>query len=329
MKNIITIVGIIIAVSPAWSAALENPRPVALERITLESVKEMGIVVPEAALAKAAAGSTAVQAAEVSYVRANLFKKLNAEFTSLCAAEGLSGDLAPAKTAELYRRAVEAIKKEKDPAAPSAKAFDTLVYVAERLTWIFDGAAETATDAGDFERLAAPPAQRILESVLHADSLALMRSDSDIIASQFLNNRTKAAVADQGWKHANVQAAGGEKIAVDYQLHGWAEKTIASPIWVNISAGSFNGSERIGAVLLNYYDGSGMPAGQLQSSQRLDLVYAGGGRYTAAAQPVVVSESHIGYGYNFRQEIAVVVDGKWLVDPVSGGHNFKFGMSWY
>jgi hypothetical protein len=37
----------------------------------------------------------------------------------------------------------------------------------------------------------------------------------------------------------------------------------------------------------------------------------------------------MGYGYTFRQELAVVVDGKWLSVANSGSNNFGFKMTWY
>jgi hypothetical protein len=86
---------------------------------------------------------------------------------------------------------------------------------------------------------------------------------------------------------------------------------------------------------MNYYDSSNIAANTLFETQQLDLKpvppdsYGHGPlSYQAQGQRVELSQSHIGYGYNFRQEIAVVVDGKWLTDPVNGSHNFKFKMVW-
>jgi len=38
----------------------------------------------------------------------------------------------------------------------------------------------------------------------------------------------------------------------------------------------------------------------------------------------MIYEGHHAWVTRFRQELAVSVNGKWLVDPVNGSHNFKF-----
>jgi hypothetical protein len=65
---------------------------------------------------------------------------------------------------------------------------------------------------------------------------------------------------------------------------------------------------------MNYYDSTNISANTLFETQELDL------------KPV--PPDSYGHGYNFRQEIAVFVDGKLLIDPVNGSHNFKFKMNW-
>ncbi len=132
---------------------------------------------------------------------------------------------------------------------------------------------------------------------------------------------------DLSWKNVRLQAADGTKITIDYAPLSLGGEIIAAPLWVTVSGPRLKGSENVRAVLLTFYDSPNMAANTLKEAQELDLKF-NGQAFQAEGQRVQLSESHIGYGYNFRQEIAVVVDGKWLADPVNGSHNFKFKMGW-
>ncbi len=135
--------------------------------------------------------------------------------------------------------------------------------------------------------------------------------------------------ARDSWKHARLYAADGTVIAVDYSIVDLGGSIIAAPVWVNVTNKAFGSRNKIRVVLINYYDNQGGPSGQVQETQQIDLTYAGGTRYTGQAQRVSLSESHVGYGYNFRQEVAVVVDGQWLSTTQGNSHNFGFKMTWY
>ena len=131
------------------------------------------------------------------------------------------------------------------------------------------------------------------------------------------------------WKHARLYAADGTVIAVDYSIVNLGGSIIAAPVWFNVTNKAFGSRNKIRVILINYYDNQGGPSGQVQETQQIDLTYAGGTRYTGQAQKVSLSESHVGYGYNFRQEVAVVVDGQWLGTTQGNSHNFGFKMTWY
>jgi len=95
---------------------------------------------------------------------------------------------------------------------------------------------------------------------------------------------------------------------------------IAAPVWVNVEGRNL-GNVRV--VLMNYYVTPG-PV-MLHDTQQMDLQYAGGIRFSGQFQKVLMSEGTYMYGGNlYRQELAVVADGKWLRDPVSNTSNFKF-----
>lgn len=133
----------------------------------------------------------------------------------------------------------------------------------------------------------------------------------------FTKTNKPPVIGSYGWRHANLKAADGTEINVDYNVFRAGDGLLADPIWVNVSNPAFCGGERARVVLIN-----SSLAGQ--STQTLDLEYAGQGRFTARAGRVWIIQPEA----NFSQEIAVVVDGKWLTDPVSGSNNFKFRMTW-
>ncbi len=180
---------------------------VELERVDLAALGKMEL---PAVTAQGIKPEKAAPAAEAEYVRYNLNKRMGAKVRQLLAQEPLA-KLSPAKSAELYRKALAALKKEKDPSAPG-KAFDTLIYVEERLSWVRDAAAEMTGSMEEYARLVSGPAERIGVSVMNADSLALMRSDADIIAGQFLNNRSAADPGYPGARAFNEAETGAETL---------------------------------------------------------------------------------------------------------------------
>ncbi len=135
------------------------------------------------------------------------------------------------------------------------------------------------------------------------------------------------AKGDQNWKNIRLQAADGTRLTIDYSPLSLGSEIIAAPLWISVAASRFNGSEKVRVVLMTFYDSANIAANTLKDTQNIDLKF-NGQAFQAEGQRVQLSESHIGYGYNFRQEIAVVVNGQWLTDPANGSHNFKFKMGW-
>lgn len=133
----------------------------------------------------------------------------------------------------------------------------------------------------------------------------------------FLKTKTPPVIGSYGWRHANLKAADGTEINVDYNVFRAGDAIMADPLWVNVKNPAFSGGEKVRVVLIN-------STVLTQSTQTLDLEHAGQGRFTARAGRVWIMQTEA----SFNQEIAVVVDGKWLTDPVSGSNNFKFRMTW-
>lgn len=140
--------------------------------------------------------------------------------------------------------------------------------------------------------------------------------------------RKSADKADLDWKFVNLRAADGTIITVDYVPVSLGGEVIAAPVWITVVNGAFKGTERVRVVLLTYYDGPAQAAGTLFETRYLDPAYTGHRSFQAKTERLELSQSHIGYGFSFRQEIAVAVDGVWLTDPVNGTHNFRVKLGW-
>ena len=156
---------------------------------------------------------------------------------------------------------------------------------------------------------------------------------------------------DADWHHTTVRSSQNTTIAMDIKPHftryrdewtvgssTYSEERadwIGQPLWFNISNPAFTGNEHVHAVFIlkrdanadcNNYEDCGV--------FEFDLTYAGGGRFTAEWQngnPIWVrqqftrSDGSKTLSTN-AEEIAVVVDGDWQDDPISGSHNFRFDL---
>jgi hypothetical protein len=157
---------------------------------------------------------------------------------------------------------------------------------------------------------------------------------------------------DADWHHNVLRSSQGTTIQMDMQPHFLRyrdEWTVGSstyseeradwsgqPLWFNISNPAFTGNEHVHAVFLLKRDAT-VDCSNYEDCDtfELDLTYAGGGRFTAqwqAGNAIYVSQQLIrSDGTNTiatnAEEIAVVIDGNWQDDPISGSHNFKFDLS--
>ena len=156
-----------------------------------------------------------------------------------------------------------------------------------------------------------------------------------VLASLLLGAGLSNAIADsEKWNHAALVSRNGVAIQLDYQTvssgpdsNGFSA-TVASPVWITVSYPAFTGQEKIRVVFLNFFKISGMAPNDMKSEQYLDLNYVGDGRFTGCLrEPVSLFEGRIGYGYNFRQELAVVVSGTWLQTHETSS-NFRLDLGW-
>jgi hypothetical protein len=144
--------------------------------------------------------------------------------------------------------------------------------------------------------------------------------------------------ADSAWCHLTFDSVEGANVRVDYvfarQQTSQEILQTANPVWVNVSSPRFDGSEKVrvwigdsGYVNKMGYDTSKefhelqrYPDTQLDLSPSEDSTRATG----QVSGALRVSEYWIGddQAEEHAHEFAVVIDGEWQTDPISGSHNF-------
>jgi hypothetical protein len=126
--------------------------------------------------------------------------------------------------------------------------------------------------------------------------------------------------SDDNWCHVGLSATDGTTINVDYQVngpYGRGSYYQLSHVWVNVSNNKVNSNAKVRAVLIH--------KNQSATTYQLDLQSAGSGRFSGSLN---ADQSITGNTYDqTSDEIAVVVNGQWLKDPISRNNNFKFNFS--
>ena len=120
------------------------------------------------------------------------------------------------------------------------------------------------------------------------------------------------------WCHAGLTATDRTSISLDYQATGSFTRGNAffgvGPLWFNVHRQDLHEQDAVRLVFLDLEDG------RLQSSQTIDLTFAEPGRFTA---PATAFETAI-----YRaQQVAIVINGTWLKDPISGNSNFTVSLA--
>lgn len=128
---------------------------------------------------------------------------------------------------------------------------------------------------------------------------------------------------DMNWRNVRLQAADGTRVTVDYSLMNLGGTMVANPLWVTAAKARFTGGERVLVALMTFYKATSSSPDSLKETKEFNLEF-NGTAFQAKGPEAMIYEGHHAWVARFRQEIAVSVDGKWLVDPVNGSHNFKF-----
>lgn len=127
----------------------------------------------------------------------------------------------------------------------------------------------------------------------------------------------KGVVSAEDWQHRYFNAKDGTKIALDYKLIPVGPEFMSGEVWLNVYNPAFTGKENLDATLSSYINSL--------SQQKLKMEYAGEHRYTIKfdkfkEQKVCALASR----YGVKQDIIVDVNGKSLLDSVSGEGKFDF-----
>jgi hypothetical protein len=150
-----------------------------------------------------------------------------------------------------------------------------------------------------------------------------------------------------GWSHVVLGSDTGIGISVDYVSHFVPDNTsykpthvdYADPVYANVWGDQLTGEEEVRVVLMNY---ERCEKRAVPFTYTVDLAWQGDHFSANVSRDAQIDRSYLhwqpgtvqlttrwsGYGGNhpFCQEIAVVVDGTWLVDPISRGNNFSFDL---
>ena len=136
----------------------------------------------------------------------------------------------------------------------------------------------------------------------------------------------RSSRGDVNWKDLRLQAADGTEIVINYAPKDLGGTMIADPLWITVVNKAYRGGEKVRVVLMTYYEATASSADSLKETKELDLPF-NGTAYQAKGPEMRIFEGHHAWVHQFRQEIAVSVNGKWLVDPVNGSHNFRFKLA--
>ncbi len=150
------------------------------------------------------------------------------------------------------------------------------------------------------------------------------------------------------WSHFQLKSEQGLHLSIDFQLSRKIESDcayscptimVARNIWFNLRGNSLRPSDKVSVVFMNYYN-SRNNQGAVRTPLSIPLWWdASSDKFTGrlkepghpqADHQVVVWTSGFGIETTqYRQEVAIVVNGEWQVDPMNGTHNFKFQMFQY
>lgn len=126
----------------------------------------------------------------------------------------------------------------------------------------------------------------------------------------------------EDWQSVDLAADDGTVVSVDYVPADLGGKVLATRVWVSVRNPGFTGGEAVSAKLVNYYEATPYSAEAPKQEAELILPY-NGWSYQAKFPDLSVFESYHSWQHEFRQEIAVFVNGRRLTDG-TGRPAFSF-----
>jgi hypothetical protein len=120
------------------------------------------------------------------------------------------------------------------------------------------------------------------------------------------------------WCHAWLGATDGTSVSIDYRAigsftHGNRFFGL-DPVWFNVHRQDLGEHDAVRLVFVDLDQQTTL------TSQTIDLTFAEPGRFTGQARAF---ESAV---YR-HQQVAVVINGTWLKDPIGGGSNFSVDLA--
>lgn len=117
------------------------------------------------------------------------------------------------------------------------------------------------------------------------------------------------------FQHAQLKSTDGTEIRLDYQQGIFRDGYIvASPLWVHVSNPLLRPEDRV-RVLLMVYD-----HGAQEQYEAVDLYYLKPGQFEGVLRGGLVIGRE---GHDFEEQLACVVSGRWLTDPINRTSNFQ------
>jgi hypothetical protein len=140
------------------------------------------------------------------------------------------------------------------------------------------------------------------------------------------------AAAVSPWCHTIFSAENGAQVQFDYQIADHDDGQLVSadyaPAWINVTLPGATGRESVTAVAVaRYRHNRCTTCFKDDVVKQVPLGFAGAGRFTGSPGSLPLYRYENGDDMSFSDvvELAVVVDGNWLVVPGSGGaHNFHY-----
>jgi hypothetical protein len=151
--------------------------------------------------------------------------------------------------------------------------------------------------------------------------------------------------ADDAWHHVVLESTDHTRINIDFVRNFLPDTTsykptdvfTADPAYVNVRSDNLTGTGQV-RVVLNNYERCELEV--IPYSYALDLTWQGD-HFSGNLNDATMNRSYLkfpsaetlkirmqGYGgiFSYCQDIAVVIDGNWLTDPISQIHNFSFNL---
>jgi hypothetical protein len=136
-----------------------------------------------------------------------------------------------------------------------------------------------------------------------------IRSTRDKLASGVVN--------PGDWLHRYFNAKDDTKIALDFRLSQAGPDHLAEEIWLNVFNPAFTGKEDVRATLSSYINSL--------SQETLKMEYAGSNRFKVKFGKFTKEKvCAIASRWGIKQDLAIEVDGKALIEQGNGGEAFVF-----